>query len=80
VRRSGRTLRVAAQLTDASNGYRVWSDIVDHISTDDHPIEAEIAREILSRLAGAMGGRFAVQRGMLMRERYAGNCIEMAAS
>ncbi len=80
VRRSGRTLRVAAQLTDASNGYQVWSDIVDHISTDDHPIEAEIAGEILSRLAGAMGGRFAVQRGMLMRERYAGNCIEMAAS
>ena len=80
VRRSGRTLRVAAQLTDASNGYQVWSDTVDHIATDDRPIEAEIAGEILARLAEAMGGRFAVQRGMLMRERSAGNCVEMAAS
>lgn len=68
VRRSGRTLRVAAQLTDASNGYQVWSDTVDRISTDDHPIEAEIAGDILGLLAAAMGGRFA------------GNCVEMAAS
>ena len=80
MRITGRTLRVAAQLTDASNGYQVWSDTVDHISTDDHPVEAKIAGDILGRLAAAMGGRFAVQRGMLMRERAAGNCVDLAAS
>jgi TolB-like protein len=80
VRRSGRVLRVAAQLTDASNGYQVWSDTIDRVSAEDHSGESEIAADILSRLASAMGGRFAVQRGMLMRERTTGNCVERSAS
>jgi TolB-like protein len=65
VRRSGRTLRVAAQLTDGSNGYQVWSDSVDRISTDDHPIEAEIAGDILR--PARRGGRKEV-RGQLRQD------------
>jgi TolB-like protein len=79
VRHSGRVLRVAAQLTDASSGYQVWSDSIDRVSADDHSA-GEIALDVLSRLAAAMGGGFAVQRGMLTRERTAGNCVERSAS
>jgi TolB-like protein len=76
VRRSGNVLRFAAQLTDASNGYQVWSDSFDRASSDADWTPADVAVAIVSRLALAMEGRFAVHRGMLMRERTAGNCAE----
>jgi len=76
VRQSGGVLRFAAQLTDASNGYQVWSDSFDLATTDTSWTEADVAGAIVSRLALAMEGRFAVHRGMLTRERTAGNCAE----
>jgi TolB-like protein/DNA-binding SARP family transcriptional activator len=76
VRQSGSVLRFAAQLTDASNGYQVWSDSFDQATTDTSWTEADVAGAIVSRLALAMNGRFAVHRGMLTRERTAGNCAD----
>lgn len=78
VRRSGRVLRFAAQLTDASNGYQVWSDSFDRVTSDADWTPADVAGAIVRQLALAMEGRFAVHRegGMLTRERTAGHCTE----
>jgi serine/threonine-protein kinase len=56
VRRSGEMLRIVAQLTDARNGYQVWSESYDRSSSDIFAIQAEIAGAIASRLAAMLGG------------------------
>jgi TolB-like protein len=78
VRRSGRMLRFAAQLTDASNGYQVWSESFDRATSAADWTPADVASAIVRRLALAMEGRFAVNRegGILTRERTAGHCTE----
>lgn len=56
VRRSDDRLRIVARLTDARNGYQVWSEAFDRTSSDVFAIQAEIAGAIVNRLAPAMGG------------------------
>ena len=55
VRRAGDMLRIVAQLTDARNGYQVWSESYDRSSSDIFAIQAEIAGAIASRLASTLG-------------------------
>jgi TolB-like protein/DNA-binding SARP family transcriptional activator len=56
VRRSGEKLRIVAQLTDATNGYQIWSESFDRTSNDIFAIQAEIAVAIVNRLVPAVGG------------------------
>ncbi|HEX8945073.1 MAG TPA: tetratricopeptide repeat protein [Gemmatimonadaceae bacterium] len=58
VRRSGDKLRIVAQLTDAKNGYQVWSESFDRTSNDIFAIQAEIAGAIVERLAPNLGDAF----------------------
>ncbi|MEP6618868.1 MAG: BTAD domain-containing putative transcriptional regulator [bacterium] len=53
VRHSGSTMRVVAQLTDAKNGYQVWSESFDRTSSDVFASQAEIAIAIADRLVVA---------------------------
>jgi TolB-like protein len=53
VRRSGGTLRVTAQLIDASDGYHVWSETFDRDVGDIFRIQEEIAERVVE---GLMGG------------------------
>lgn len=56
VRRSGDTVRVTAQLTDAGNGYQVWSEAFARSSSDIFAIQAEIAGTIAHRIAPSLAG------------------------
>jgi len=60
VRRSGDKLRIVAQLTDAKNGYQVWSESFDRTSSDIFSIQGEIAGAIVNRLAPTVGRRLGV--------------------
>ncbi|MEP6493483.1 MAG: tetratricopeptide repeat protein [bacterium] len=60
VRRSGSMLRIVAQLIDARNGYQIWSESFDRTSSDIFAIQAEIAGEIVNRLAPTVGGTVGV--------------------
>ena len=55
VRRSGNTLRVTAQLVDASTGYDLWSATFDREAADVFAIQEEISRAIAARLVGTLG-------------------------
>lgn len=55
VRRSGRTLRVTAQLVDATTGYDLWSATYDREAADVFAIQEEISRAIAARLVGTLG-------------------------
>ena len=57
VRRSGNKLRIVAQLTDARNGYQVWSESYDRTANDIFGIQQEIAGAITRRLATMVGER-----------------------
>ena len=59
VRRAGEMLRVAVHLTDARNGYQVWSESFDRSSSDIFAIQAEIANTIANRIAPSLGGSLA---------------------
>lgn len=59
VRRSGDTVRIAAHLTDARNGYQVWSESFDRSSSDVFAIQAEIAATIATRIAPSLNGGIA---------------------
>ena len=50
VRKSGTTVRIAAQLVQADDGFHLWSDTYDRELTDVFAIQDEIAAEILSQL------------------------------
>jgi TolB-like protein/tetratricopeptide (TPR) repeat protein len=56
VRRSGRTLRVTAQLVDAATGYDLWSATYDRDAAEVFAIQEEISRAIAARLVGTLGG------------------------
>lgn len=58
VRRSGvgDTLRITAQLTDATNGFQTWSESFDRSSDDIFAIQAEIAATIANRIAPRLNG------------------------
>ncbi len=54
VRKSGRTLRITAQLVNASNGYDMWSAVYEREVDDVFAIQQEISRAIVARLAGTL--------------------------
>lgn len=54
VRRSGKRLRITAQLVDASSGYHLWSERYDRELVDVFDIQEEIARSIASRLTATL--------------------------
>jgi len=56
VRKSGRALRITAQLIDAKNGYRLWSDAFDREVDDVFAIQEEIARAIVASVTGSLTG------------------------
>jgi len=56
VRKSGRTLRISAQLVSTQNGYRLWSSVYDREVDDALAIQEEIARSIAARLTGSLLG------------------------
>jgi TolB-like protein/Flp pilus assembly protein TadD len=67
IRRSGDTLRIAAHLTDARNGYQVWSDSFDRSSSDVFAIQAEIAATIATRIAPSLNGAVAPSTPPIVR-------------
>jgi TolB-like protein/DNA-binding SARP family transcriptional activator len=60
VRKSGRRLRITAQLVSTSNGYRLWSDAYDREVEDAFALPEEIARAIVTRMRGRLAGAAAV--------------------
>src|SRR5580692_3570320 len=59
VRKSGKTLRITAQLIKADAGFHLWSETFDRQLTDVFKVQDEIARQVvkalkLSLLAGAL--------------------------
>ena len=50
VRRAGDRLRVTAQLTNAADGYQLWSERYDRGMDDIFAVQDEIARAIVARL------------------------------
>ncbi len=50
VRRSGRDVRVTAQLIDATNGFHIWSDTYDDDLTDVFAVQDRIAHAIADTL------------------------------
>jgi len=51
VRKAGSRIRITAQLTDASDGYQLWSERYDRELVDLFAVQDEIAGAIASRLA-----------------------------
>lgn len=54
VRKSGRTLRVAARLTRASDGFIVWSETYDRSWDDKLMIQEDIAGEVSKALTASI--------------------------
>lgn len=50
IRKSGTTLRITAQLIDASNNYHMWSETYDRELTDVFAVQDEIAAAILDAM------------------------------
>jgi TolB-like protein/DNA-binding SARP family transcriptional activator/Tfp pilus assembly protein PilF len=73
VRKSGRKLRIMAQLVSTSDGYRLWSDTYDREVEDVLAIQEEIARAIAARLIGSLRGAeriAAAERSTIDPEAY----------
>jgi TolB-like protein/tetratricopeptide (TPR) repeat protein len=47
---AGNRLRVAVQLTDATNGFQLWSETFEHDAADVLAVDREISRAIVGRL------------------------------
>lgn len=59
VRKSGDTLRVSAQLVNASDGFNVWSRTYDRELADVFAIQGEIVDEVATALSVSLGaGKF----------------------
>jgi serine/threonine-protein kinase len=73
VRKSGNRIRVTAQLTNAVDGYDLWSERFDRELKDVFDVQDEIARTIVQslqiRLSGEQAERFA-KRGTADPEAY----------
>ncbi|MGE5688759.1 MAG: protein kinase domain-containing protein [Gemmatimonadota bacterium] len=65
VRKSGRRLRVSAQLIDAKDGYQLWSESYDRDLADVFAVQEDVARSIVAalrvRLAPAPAAALAVR-------------------
>ena len=55
VRQSGTRLRVTAELINATNGYRVWSQSYDRQPKDIFQVQDEISQSIVSALSSTLG-------------------------
>ncbi|HZM28242.1 MAG TPA: hypothetical protein VFB89_12910 [Gemmatimonadales bacterium] len=64
VRRSGRRLRLSAQLTNVADGYQLWSESFDRELEDVFAVQDELSRGIVSALQIRLLGR---QRSALVR-------------
>lgn len=56
VRRSGKRLRVTAQLINVADGFHIWSDTYDRQMTDVFELQDDIAGSILEALEIHLGG------------------------
>ncbi|HEX6133150.1 MAG TPA: BTAD domain-containing putative transcriptional regulator [Longimicrobiales bacterium] len=56
VRHSGDSLRIVVRLTDARNGFQLWTETYDRRTEDVFAIQEEISRQIATRLRGAVKG------------------------
>jgi serine/threonine-protein kinase len=56
VRRAGDRLRITVRLSDAANGYQIWSDRYDRDVKDVFDVQDEIARTIAERLRLDLAG------------------------
>jgi tetratricopeptide (TPR) repeat protein len=54
VRKSGRTLRISAQLVSTTSGYDLWSGTYEREMDDVFAIQEEIARAIVAKLIGTL--------------------------
>ncbi|HSJ62589.1 MAG TPA: BTAD domain-containing putative transcriptional regulator [Gemmatimonadaceae bacterium] len=74
VRKDGNTLRITAQLIDASTGYHLWSEEYDREPADVFAVQQEIARAIAAalelRLAGGRAVSAARQPGLDAYDLY----------
>ena len=70
VRRVGDKLRVAAQLTNASDGVEVWSDSYDRPADDVFSVQDEITRGVAGALGVAGRSLRSVDRGTTDAEAY----------
>ncbi len=57
VRRSGKRLRITAQLVNVADGYHMWSERYDREITDLFEIQDEITESILKMLEPALAGQ-----------------------
>ena len=57
VRKSGRRLRIAAQLVNTANGYTLWTEAFDREFDDVFAIQEEISRAGVANLPGTLAGR-----------------------
>jgi len=57
LRQSGATMRVAARLVRADNGFVVWSDTYDRRSEDALKVQEDIAGEVAAALQRALAQR-----------------------
>ncbi len=56
VRKAGSTVRITAQLVDATHGYHLWSETYDRQVTDVLTLEDEIARAVVEALRVQLAG------------------------
>jgi serine/threonine-protein kinase len=56
VRRSGKRVRITAQLSDANDGFRLWSERYDRDIEDVFAVQDEIAAAIAERLKTTLSG------------------------
>ncbi len=56
VRRSGKRVRITAQLSDATDGFRLWSERYDREIEDVFAVQDEISRVIAERLKTTLSG------------------------
>lgn len=54
VRREGESLRVTAQLVDASDGFQLWSEVYDRPMASALQIQQDIARSVSTRLQSSI--------------------------
>jgi serine/threonine-protein kinase len=69
VRRSGKRVRIAAQLIDVSNGYHLWSEKYDREIEDVFAVQDEIAVAIAERMKASVNEN----RGAVLEQRATEN-------
>lgn len=70
VRKTGRQLRITAQLINARDGFHLWSETYDRTVDDVIAVQEEIAARIASRLQGSSGGTNLTARAVISPEAH----------